>query len=62
MIAKMMYYREGRSQKHLNDCGNILVRSGHLIDMPYVHEWAVKLGLLDIWELICQQARERSTN
>ncbi|HWE94836.1 MAG TPA: hypothetical protein VG269_12800 [Tepidisphaeraceae bacterium] len=52
IIAKMLYYQEGGSEKHLRDIAGILKVSGDIVDRKYVDEWAERLSLADIWRAI----------
>lgn len=56
ILGKLLYYREGGSDKHLRDIAGVLQISGDLIDQKRLEEWARKLGVLDIW----QQVRDQS--
>lgn len=56
ILYKMMYYREGGSDKHLRDIAAMLQISAVGIDEEYVDRWARELGLTDIW----QAARRRA--
>ena len=40
IIAKLWYYNEGGSEKHLRDTAAMLQTSGELIDMHYIGRWA----------------------
>ena len=55
IISKMMYYREGGSEKHLRDITGMLRISTDQIDRSQVVYWAQQLGLTDIWEAICRR-------
>lgn len=55
ILKKMDFYREGGSDKHLRDIAGILKISGEQVDQSYVSDWAQKLGLDDIWNLILQR-------
>lgn len=55
---KLIYYQEGQSQKHLRDIAGVLRVQGGSIDQLYIAEWAQRLGVLDLWELIRQQESE----
>ena len=48
----MEYFREGRSEKHLRDIAGVLKTSRGQLDLPYIDQWATKLGLRDIWQAI----------
>jgi hypothetical protein len=52
ILAKMIYYREGKSEKHTRDITGILKISGDEIDREYISEWAERLDLNAIWEMI----------
>jgi hypothetical protein len=52
IISKMIYYREGRSEKHTRDITGMLKVSGDEIDREYITDWAERLGLTDIWTII----------
>lgn len=52
IIMKMEYYREGGSDKHLRDITGILKVSAQQIDERYIVEWAERLGLRPIWDMI----------
>jgi hypothetical protein len=49
IIAKLRYYQDGGSDKHLRDIAGILKRSGDLIDRDYVAGWAAKHDAAQIW-------------
>ncbi len=50
IIKKLDYYREGRSEKHLNDIRGILASSE--IDKAYLEKWLTQLGLSEIWKKV----------
>jgi hypothetical protein len=50
ILGKLIYYREGRSEKHLRDIRGILKVSKDNLDLQYIDRHAAKLGLNDIWE------------
>ncbi len=52
IISKMLYYREGASDKHLRDIAGMLKVSGDQIDRDYVTRWAAELNVLDIWQAV----------
>ncbi len=55
IIIKMVYYRNGGSEKHLRDITGILKVSREEVDFTYVADWARCLGLIEIWELILKR-------
>lgn len=56
ILYKMMYYREGASDKHLRDIAAMLQISAVGIDEEYVDRWASELGLTDIWQVARRRA------
>lgn len=60
IIKKMEYYQEGASGKHLRDITGMLKISGNEIDQVYIAEWADRLGLRPIWDMIQQRLKEPS--
>lgn len=55
ILSKMLYYREGQSDKHLRDIAGMLKVSGDIIDRDYITNWAKDLDVLDIWHAILQR-------
>lgn len=55
IISKMIYYREGGSEKHMRDITGILKVSPESVDEVYINEWAEKLGLIEIWKAIVKR-------
>jgi hypothetical protein len=49
IISKMLYYREGGSEKHLRDITGIWRISGSQLDREYVSRWARELGVNEVW-------------
>jgi len=52
ILGKLIYYREGGSEKHLRDIAGILKFGGDLIDRSYVEQFAQRLGVDDLWEAV----------
>jgi hypothetical protein len=52
ILGKLLYYREGGSEKHLRDITGILKISGSSLDRDYVARMAAQLGVADMWEAI----------
>ena len=50
ILGKLVYYREGGSEKHLRDINGILDLSARIIDPEYVSRQAQHLGIDDLWE------------
>ncbi len=47
IIKKLVYFREGGSQKHILDIQGILANQA--IDQDYLQDWILKLGLQEYW-------------
>ena len=52
ILGKLVYYHEGRSEKHLRDIAGILRISGEAVDREYVARFAVELGVADVWKSV----------
>jgi len=52
ILAKMAFFKEGASDKHLRDITGMLQVSGSEIDREYIEEWAERLELGEIWQMI----------
>lgn len=55
IVKKLQFHAEGGSDKHLRDVASVLRISGADLDRDYVTEWADRLGLREIWDLILDQ-------
>lgn len=55
ILKKLEYFREGGSEKHLRDIAGVLKIQGPRIDRPYIAEWAERLGVLDVWQLVAER-------
>jgi hypothetical protein len=50
ILMKLVYFREGGSDKHLRDIGAMIMVSRESLDRGYLEGWASKLGVDDVWE------------
>ena len=55
IVKKLQFYAEGGSDKHLRDIAGVLRISPSDVDRDYVTDWANRLGLRNIWDLILDQ-------
>lgn len=55
ILAKLRYYEEGRSEKHLRDITGILKMQGERLDREYVSLWTERLSVKTWWEMILQR-------
>jgi hypothetical protein len=56
-LGKLVYYRDGGSDKHLRDIAGILKFSGDLVDRDYVSRFAKQLGVADTWQSVLSKIR-----
>ena len=49
ILMKLVYFRDGGSDKHLRDIAGVL-RITSAVDRSYVSRWAQRLGVAGIWE------------
>jgi hypothetical protein len=52
ILAKLLYYKEGGSEKHLRDIAAMMQVSGDEIDTGYVDHWTQQLGLTEQWQAV----------
>ncbi len=50
ILKKLDYYREGESEKHLNDIRDILMNNP--LDEEYLQHWVSKMGLIKEWSKV----------
>jgi hypothetical protein len=50
IIKKLEYYKEGLSEKHINDIKGMLQNSKDIIDFKIVDRFSKQFGLTDIWD------------
>jgi len=58
ILKKMVFFQEGGSEKHMRDIAGVLRLGKVAIDRIYISDWAVRLGLTDIWEVVQRRADE----
>lgn len=60
IVKKLVFYRDGGSDKHLRDIGGVLLIQGESLDRAYVADWAERLGVADIWKAVLEALDRRS--
>jgi len=50
IIHKLIFYKEGQSEKHLRDIQGMLRVSGGQLDLPYIEKKTKELSLYPFWE------------
>jgi hypothetical protein len=56
ILKKMVYFQEGKSDKHIRDIIGVLKVQGSKVDRAYIQSWAEKLQLVDTWQEILSRA------
>jgi hypothetical protein len=56
ILNKLVYYREGQSEKHLRDIASMLKIQGDKLDLAYTDHWAHRLDLTDEWRVVRNRA------
>ena len=59
ILKKLEYFREGKSEKHLQDIAGILKISGAEIDRAYIEAWADRLVVREIWDRIVSVSHDK---
>jgi hypothetical protein len=52
IIGKLLYYKEGGSEKHLRDVAGMMKMSGERVDRAYVERWVAELDLAQEWQAV----------
>jgi hypothetical protein len=56
ILYKLLYFRDGGSDRHLRDIAGILAVSGADLDIQYIADWARRLGVVDLWQEVRHRA------
>jgi hypothetical protein len=57
ILGKLLYLREGGSEKHVRDITGILKTRKDPLDLDYITSTATQLRLLDVWQSIVENLR-----
>ena len=52
IIKKLVFYRDGGSDKHLRDIRGVLAVMDEQIDRSYIDRWVSRLGLTEEWSAV----------
>jgi hypothetical protein len=55
ILAKLQYYKEGGSEKHMRDIASMFKVSGDEIDRDYIVRWAEQLGVTEQWQAVVRK-------
>ena len=58
ILAKLLYYHEGKSEKHLRDVSTMIQIQGNDLDRHYIEEWAIRQGVLYVWSAILSRLQD----
>ena len=61
ILKKLLYHRDGGSEKHLRDIKAMMEISGHEIDVDRVERGAEALGLQEIWSTVSRPINSGET-
>lgn len=61
ILKKLLYYHEGQSDKHLRDIASMFKVSGDQIDREYLHHWAMRLGVIELYEYVLARVEGRES-
>jgi len=54
VLKKMVYFRDGGSEKHLRDIAGVVSTTADDFDHQYVSTWAHRLGVAEVWQNVTQ--------
>ena len=55
ILSKLVFYKEGRSEKHTRDIASMVKISWDLLDTQYLAGWSLILCVQDIWRSILEK-------
>jgi hypothetical protein len=62
ILAKMLFFQEGESDKHLRDIASVLKISGASLDYGYIASRAAQRNVSDIWNAILAKTEPPRSN
>ena len=60
ILNKLIYFREGGSEKHLRDIAGMMKLLQEKLDRAYIDSWSLKLGVCREWQLAVNRLSEQS--
>ena len=52
VVSKLVWARQGSSERQLRDVGGVVAVQGEALDRAYVETWAKRLGVDDLWRTV----------
>jgi hypothetical protein len=62
VLGKLIYFKEGGSEKHLRDIGGILKMSASRIDHSYIERWVHALDVQNEWLAVLERMKKNEGN
>ncbi len=62
ILKKMVYHKEGGSDKHLRDIAGVMRIQGDRLDRDYVANWANSMDVAEVWSEIVAKEKETQSN
>jgi hypothetical protein len=59
ILGKLLYYKEGGSDKHLRDIGGMLILPGSTVDREQVAKWAEQLQVTEEWRKVLERVKTK---
>ena len=58
IIKKMEYFKIGQSERQFRDIVGMLRVQGEQVDRSYIRQWAARMDLTEVWEVVLRRAEE----
>ena len=55
ILKKLLYFREGGSEKHLRDIAGVIKVQTDKLDREYLAKWIKELGVESEWQLVLER-------
>ncbi len=62
ILKKLVYYKEGESDKHIRDILGVLKIQGSSIDLDYLAHWTNQLDLTELWHKVLVRSEYNNTD
>lgn len=60
IVKKLVYYKDGRSEKHLRDITSVLDIQREKIDREYIAKWADEFDVSEVWQALLHDEEDGS--
>ena len=55
ILNKVLYFGLSAQTKHIRDIGSIFINSSDKLDLDYINQWAIRLGISHVWHEVSQE-------